>query len=82
MRLQLLDAQGHQLFGPEGMLVNNVVPMSTFTTLWSVAIDRDNNVYIGINGSGAGNLAYVHKISPRNSNFGAPMALAQVRVLM
>ena len=31
MRLQLLDENGFQLFGPEGMLVNNTVAMSSFT---------------------------------------------------
>ncbi len=64
MRLQLLDENGIAQFGPDGMLVNNVVPMSSFTTTWSMAIDHANNVYIGFNGSGAGNSVYVHKISP------------------
>lgn len=67
MRLQLLDAQGNPLFGPGGKLVNNIVPMSTFTVIWSIAIDKDDNVYIGFNGSGAGNEAYVHKISPEGT---------------
>lgn len=74
MRLQLLDADGYQLFGPEGMVVNNTVPMSTFTTLWSVTVDKDDNIYIGFNGSDAGNPAYVHKISPKATNCGAPTA--------
>ncbi|MCB9284576.1 MAG: PKD domain-containing protein [Lewinellaceae bacterium] len=64
MRLQLLDENGYPLFGPEGMLVNNVVPMSSYTVLWSITVDAQDNVYIGFNGSGAGNLAYVHKIAP------------------
>jgi len=63
MRCQLLDANGIQLFGPDGMLVNNVVPMSTYTTLWSIAIGPEDNLFIGMNGSDVGNTAYVHKIS-------------------
>lgn len=64
MRLQLLDASGNKLFGPDGMVVNNTVDMSSFTTLWSMNIDRDNNVYIAFNGTGTDNKVYVHKISP------------------
>ena len=63
LRLQLLDENGNQLFGPNGMLVNNVVPMSTFTTTWSIAVDASDNVYLAFNGTGAGNPVYVHKIS-------------------
>lgn len=72
MRLQLLDAEGNRLFGPEGMLVNGVVPMSTFTTTWSIAIDADNNVYLSFNGSGAGNPVYAHKISPQGEQLWGP----------
>ena len=64
LRLQLLDAQGYQLFGPEGILVNDTVSMSSFTTTWSLSIDRDNNVLIGFNGTGSDNAAYVNKIAP------------------
>ena len=64
IRLQLLDAEGNRLFGPDGMLVNAVVPMSTFTTLWSIAIDAQDNVILSFNGTGTGNPVYVHKISP------------------
>ncbi|MBK7407182.1 MAG: T9SS type A sorting domain-containing protein [Saprospirales bacterium] len=38
--------------------------MSSFTVLWSITVDAQDNVYLGFNGSGAGNLAYVHKIAP------------------
>lgn len=67
MRLQLLDENGNRLFGEEGMLVNNTVPMSSFTTLWSVTVDRENNVYIGFNGTDGGNPVHVHKISPEGT---------------
>lgn len=64
MRVQLLDQNGNRVFGDEGLLVNNQVPMSSFTTLWSITADRENNVYIGFNGTDGGNPVYVHKIAP------------------
>ncbi len=63
MRLQLLDAQGNQLFGPDGMLVNNVVTMSTSTQIWNISIDASDNVYIAFNGTSGTNPVYVHKIN-------------------
>jgi len=64
IRLQLLDADGNKLFGPDGMLLNSAVEMSSFTTTWSMNIDRDNNVYVAFNGTGADNKVYVNKVSP------------------
>lgn len=64
MRLQVLDASGNKLLGEDGMVVNDVVEMSTFTTVWSVAIDKTDHLYIGFNGTGGNNSAYVHKIAP------------------
>lgn len=69
LRLQLLDEQGNQLFGPEGILVNDTVSMSSFTTVWSLSIDRDDNILIGFNGTGNDNAAYVHKIAPDGTQF-------------
>ena len=63
MRLQLLDAQGNQLFGPDGMLVNNVVTMSSSTQIWNISIDAQDNVYIAFNGTSGTNPVYVHKIN-------------------
>jgi hypothetical protein len=64
MRLQLLDADGYALFGPEGLLVNGSVPMSSYTTLWSMAVDGDDNLYLCFNGTGAGSPVFLHKIAP------------------
>ena len=64
MRVQLLDQNGNRVFGDEGMLVNNQAPMSSFTTIWSITVDRQDNVYIGFNGTDGGNPVYVHKIAP------------------
>src|SRR5690606_34503003 len=44
LRVQLLDVDGTQLFGTDGMLVSDVVPMSTHTVVWSITIDSDDNL--------------------------------------
>jgi hypothetical protein len=64
MRLQLLDQSGNRVFGEEGMVVDDQVPMSSFTTTWSITVDRQDNVYIGFNGTDGGNPVIVHKIAP------------------
>lgn len=63
MWAQLLDVNGDTLLGPQGMLVNNVVSMSSYTTVWYIAIDEWDNLYITFNGTGSSNTVYVHKIS-------------------
>ncbi|MEI6575772.1 MAG: PKD domain-containing protein [Bacteroidota bacterium] len=63
VRAQLLDANGYPQFGPGGMIVDNSMPMSSYTTLWSIALGKEDEIYIGFNGTGAGAPAYVHKIS-------------------
>jgi len=72
MRLQLLDADGYQLFGPEGMLVNDVLPMSSYTTIWSITVDQSDNVYIGFNATEGDLQSYVHKISPEGEQLWGP----------
>jgi len=62
LRVQLLDAAGVQQFGTDGMLVSNTVPMSTFTYVWKLTIDKDDNLYVCVTGSGAGNPGYIFKI--------------------
>lgn len=51
LRLQVLDALGNQQFGPEGILVSSNISMSTFTAIGSVAVDSDDNLYIGATGT-------------------------------
>jgi len=51
LRLQLLDADGNKQFGDDGMLISNTIPMSTYTMLWSIAIDNDDNLYVGVTSS-------------------------------
>lgn len=62
LRLQLLDENGEQQFGPDGMLVSNTIPMSTSTVLWRMFIDKTNNVYLGVTGTGSGTPGIVYKI--------------------
>lgn len=64
LRLQLLDAAGNRQFGDDGMLVSNSIPMSTFTYVWKLNIDKNDNLYISVTGSGTGNPGYVFKIDP------------------
>lgn len=52
LRVQLLDALGNQQFGADGALISNTIPMNTFTNFWTVNIDSNNNLYVGVTGSG------------------------------
>ncbi len=72
LRLQILDADGNQTLGAEGMLVSDQIPMSTYTVLWDVKVDAENNLYIGVTGTGGGDPAFVFKIdSAGNHLWGA-----------
>lgn len=50
--LQLLDASGNKQFGDEGMMISNTIPMGTFTVAWSVEVDADDHLYVGVTGTG------------------------------
>lgn len=65
LRLQLLDKNGIKLFGEEGKLISNQIPMSSFTMVENTALDKENNLYIGVTGSGSGTLAFVYKVTPK-----------------
>lgn len=72
LRMQILDVDGTQMLGSDGMLVSDAIPMSTFTAIWSLTIDADDNVFIGVNGTGAGNEAWAFKLdSAGNHLWGA-----------
>jgi len=62
LRMQVLDANGNQLLGADGALVSNTIPMSTFTVIWNINVDTDDNLYIGVTGTGGGDPAYVFKL--------------------
>ena len=61
LRMQILDADGNQTLGADGMLVSDQIPMGTFTVLWNMVVDADDNLYIGVTGTGGGDPAYVFK---------------------
>lgn len=64
LRMQVLDADGNQMLGADGILVSDQIPMNTFTVVWNMVVDAEDNVYIGVTGtgSGAGEPAYVFKL--------------------
>lgn len=64
LRLQLLDSNGVQQFGPDGMLISNTIPMSTYTVFWKMTIDKSNNLFVGVTGTGDGSPGIVYKIAP------------------
>ena len=64
LRLQKLDSAGVPKFGTNGMLVDGSIAMSSYIVTWDMVIDGNNNIYIGLTGTGSGNPGVVHKISP------------------
>ncbi len=52
--LQVLDADGNKTLGPDGILISNNIPMSTYTSMWSLAVDSDDHLYIGVTGTANG----------------------------
>ncbi len=72
LRLQILDVDGTQLLGDNGMLVSDAIPMSTYTVIWNITTDNEGNLYIGVTGTGGGEQAYVFKLdSSGNHLWGA-----------
>lgn len=65
LRLQKVDSAGIVQWGQDGMLIDASTPMSTFLVTWDMKADRAGNLYIGITGTGSGNPAVVHKITPQ-----------------
>lgn len=63
LKAQLLDAQGNQLFGADGMIINNTADISTYTVTSDQAVDEDGNLFISFTATQSTN-GYVHKISP------------------
>ena len=63
LRLQVLDVDGTQMLGNDGILISDSIPMSTWTAIWSLTIDSDDNIYVGITGTGGGEPAYVFKMN-------------------
>ena len=68
LRLQILDVEGNQLLGTNGTLISNTIPMNTYTNTWSMIFDSDDNLYIGLTGTGGGEPAYVFKLDSDGNN--------------
>lgn len=63
LRVQLLDADGNQLFGSNGILANDIADNGSWTATRSQTVDADGNLYIGFTATNDGD-GYVNKISP------------------
>ncbi|CAM3275944.1 T9SS type A sorting domain-containing protein [Aequorivita lipolytica] len=65
LRIQVMDADGNQTLGSDGILVSDLLPMSTFTVIMTTTVDNNDNLYIGANGVqvGSGNIVTVLPLS-------------------
>lgn len=71
LRVQLLDADGIQQWGNNGILANPIADNSTYTVTRSQAVDAEGNLYIGFTATGDSN-GYVNKISPSGQQLYGP----------
>lgn len=72
LRLQLIDSNGVPQFGADGMLISNTIPMSTYTVFWKMTIDKSNNLYVGVTGTGTGSPGIVYKIDTNGTMLWGP----------
>ncbi|MBA5629181.1 T9SS type A sorting domain-containing protein [Moheibacter lacus] len=71
LRVQLLDVDGTQLFGTNGILANDVADNGTWTAIRSQAVDEAGNLYIVFTATNSSS-GYLNKISPEGEQiFGA-----------
>ncbi len=64
LRIQYLDKNGNKLWGEEGKLISNQIPMSTYTMVEQTALDKDDNLFIGVTGTTGGYPAFAYKVTP------------------
>ncbi len=76
LRLQVLNPDGEKMLGDEGVLVSDDLPMSTFTVLWNIEIDTQDNLYIGATGTGGGEPAFAYKMDLQGNRLWGPTGLA------
>ncbi|ESU26572.1 hypothetical protein FLJC2902T_25450 [Flavobacterium limnosediminis JC2902] len=78
LRVQLLNANGVQQFGTEGMLISNTIPMSTSTVLMKVTGDSKNNLYVGVTGTSntAGQPIFAYKINQMGTMLWGPNGIS------
>lgn len=77
LRMQVLSSAGQKLLGPDGVLVSNNMSMSTSTAIMKIAVDANENVYIGATGTNGGigfafklNINGVHQWGTNGINLG------------
>lgn len=61
LRMQIIDTDGTILLEEGGVLVSDQIPMGSYTVLASSQVDSDDNLYIGVTGTGGGEPVYVFK---------------------
>ncbi len=66
--LQILDQNGVKQLGNDGIMLSNQIPMIGYTLTERTSVDSQNNLYIGITGTGAGTPGYVFKITPEGNS--------------
>ena len=68
LRLQVLDADGNRTLGDNGVLVSDEIPMGTYTVIMSTTIGADDNLYVGLTGTGGGDQVWVFKLNTDGDN--------------
>jgi len=63
LRVQLLDVDGTQLFGTNGILANDTADNGSWTAVRSQAVDDEGNLYIAFTATNDSK-GYINKISP------------------
>ena len=75
LRLQVLNDQGIQQLGPDGILVSNTLPMSTSTAIMKLALDHEENIMIGVTGTNGG-LGFAFKLNIQGNHLWAPTGIS------
>ena len=71
LRMQVLNDQGVKQLGTDGVLVSNTMSMSTSTAIMKIAVDQNENVYIGATGTNGG-IGYAFKLNINGNHIWNP----------
>ena len=71
LRMQVLNNQGVKQLGPDGVLVSNNMSMSTSTAIMKMAVDQNENVYIGATGTNGG-IGFAFKLDINGNHLWGP----------
>ena len=71
LRMQVLNNQGVKQLGPDGVLVSNNMSMSTSTAIMKMAVDQNENVYIGATGTNGG-IGFAFKLDINGNHIWGP----------